>query len=162
MYIQTVSQAVSTLAVTAVSVYACWRGGGAERLGGIVTFLDWMLTPLAEKLTGIRDVELGVLAIDALFLVVLLSIAFKSSRFWPLFAAGFYVLEVLMHMAMAVDAKVGARAYFVGMEIFSYLTLAALAVGVWFETPRGRLSLFISQKRLSRDGSASPPPCGEG
>jgi hypothetical protein len=141
MYVQTLPQIISTASVTAVCAYAGWRGGATERWGALLTFLDWMLTPLAERLTRINEAELAVFALDALYLSLMLTIALRSRRFWPLFAVGFYMLEVLMHIDMLVDHKVRARPYFVGMEIWSYLSLFALAAGVRFEAgPVRRLS----------------------
>jgi len=136
MYFGSIAQTVSTSSVTLICAYAGWKGGRAERWGAAMTFAAWMITPLAQNHHDLHKAQFGVLVVDLLYCASLLALALRSSKFWPLWAAGFYLLEVLMHVDMLVDTQVKARAYFVGMEIFSYLSLFALGYGAWRESPR--------------------------
>jgi hypothetical protein len=135
MHFGTPVQAISNVAFVAVCTYALWRGGRTERWAAVFTALAWALTPWIEDRARIAGLQVGVFIIDAAYLCALLALALWSDRYWPMAAAGLQIIEVLMHFAMLIDPKVYARAYFVGVEISSYLVLAVLAVGVWLEAP---------------------------
>jgi hypothetical protein len=136
MHFDTPVQAISNIALIVVCAYAMWRGQATERWGAGLTFAAWTLTPLLQDISRLRDVQLEIFAVDVVYMLGLLVLALRSRRYWPLGAVAFMILEVIMHVAMLVDHQVRARAYFIGMEIWSYLALAALAVGTWLEAPR--------------------------
>lgn len=127
-----------------VSGFALWRGGRPERWVALANLLAWILTPLAYRNTLI-DPQWGVFLVDAGFLVLLAGLAMTTDRNWLLFAAAFQLLAVMTHIAIAVDRGVRTLAYFRGLVIWSYLVLAALAVGAW---------MF----RRDRRGVPSPQP----
>ena len=116
--------------------YAFWRGGKPERLAAALILADWVLSPALVINDTYNHMQIAVFAIDGLLMFALISIALRSDRFWPLWATAFQLLELLMHIAMLVDHTVRPRAYYVGMEISSYLILASLALGAWLEAPR--------------------------
>ena len=63
--------------------------------------------------------------------MILVWIALRSSRFWPLFAGGFQLLAVVTHIAHALDTVVSGWAYLTAILIWNYLTLAAIGYGAW-------------------------------
>ncbi len=69
----------------------------------------------------------------AIFFLIL---AFKSSRWWPLWAAAFQLLAVAMLIINALDPAVRPYAYYVGELIWDYLGLMALLVGTILECRR--------------------------
>jgi hypothetical protein len=135
MYFSTPVQAISTVSTLLVGGYAIWRGARAERLAGALLMLDCLTTPLLQGHNAFHHTEFAIFAIDGLLALVLTGLALVTNRFWPLWAAAFQFLELVMHVAMLVDHGVRPIAYFIGMEISSYLILAALAVGTWLEGP---------------------------
>jgi hypothetical protein len=137
MYFHTLAQSVSTLTAALICGYALWKGAATERLAAVAVFAAWMGTPLLQHLADPRRLQFTVFVVDGALTATLLAIALASSRFWPLWGAAFQLLELLTHVAMLVDHKVHPRAYFIGMEIWSYMVLAALAVGVWREAALG-------------------------
>ncbi len=143
MHFDTPAQVISNLSLVLVCAYALWRGQRSEWWGAVLTFAAWTLTPLLQDVSRLENVQLAIFAVDGTYTVGLLGLALRSQRFWPLWAAAFMILEVIMHVAMLIDHQVRARAYFIGMEIFSYLALGALLIGTWLESPRRwpRLSL---------------------
>lgn len=120
-----------------VSAFALWRGGGVERLVAVANLAAWIATmAVQDRLAWIDpltwvDPQWGVLAVDGVFALVLLYLAMTRSQSWLLFAAAFQILGVATHLAMLADDGFRAKAYLAGLIIWSYLVLAALAVGVW-------------------------------
>jgi hypothetical protein len=116
--------------------YAIVCGGKPERVAGALILVDWIASPLLASGDAFHHTQLAIFMMDSVLTLVLLFIAMSSKRFWPLWVAAFQVLEVLIHIAMLVDHGVRPRAYFIGIEISSYLILLALAIGTWSEAPR--------------------------
>ncbi len=115
--------------------YAVWRNNGLERLAALLILLDWMVSLLVAS-HDFNHAQSAVFTIDGLLAVALVWIATRTRRFWPLWAAAFQIFELLMHLSMLVDHHVQPRAYFIGIEISSYLILVALVLGAALENPR--------------------------
>ena len=130
MYFAVLPQQIWFIAMVLVSGGALWRGGIPEKRVAVANVAAWFLTPLAydRDLTGL---QWGVLGVDGLFLAYLLFLALTTDRLWLLFATAFQLLGIVTHVAMGVDEGVPALPYRWGLVIWSYLTLAALAVGAW-------------------------------
>jgi hypothetical protein len=147
MYFASSVETIATLSVILACGYALWRGGRAERLAASLLLIDWLATPLLQVYGAPGRVQHPILVMDATVAAALFVIAMVSNRFWPMWMTAFQALELLMHLAMLLDHKVHARAYFVGMEISSYLILLALLAGTWLEAPRGRLMFAKAAER---------------
>lgn len=121
---------VWALAITLVCGAAAWKGGRSERLAAVTLFTGW-LASLAVVNTRGWPLHVGLWTVDLILLAVLVGIALRSHRYWPIFVAGFHLLTVLTHVARAVDRQAGAWAQATAGVMFSYLMLAALAFGAW-------------------------------
>ncbi len=75
----------------------------------------------------------------------MLWVALKSNRTWPLWAAGFQLVSVVVYFARIADMNVGALAPYLATVIWSYLLLVVIAVGTWLH----------HRHRISRE--PSPP-----
>lgn len=109
---------------------AVWLGGWSERVVAAGFVAAWAMTPLTRNPRW-DALQWGGIAIDILFLLLLVGVALRTRRFWPLFAAGFQLLAVLTHLARAIDPGVRAWAYYTAGIIWTYATLAALGVGTY-------------------------------
>ena len=117
-------------AVVAVSCLAAvFRGGRAERLAALVFTLAYLLSVFAQDLHRFADPRVTVFAVDVVMLAFLVALAFRSDRWWVLFAAGFQGLAVLVHIAIIIDERVLGFAYSVGLNLTGYLVFGALTVG---------------------------------
>lgn len=114
-----------------------WRGGRDERLAGNSVLIAWLLTKLVSRYQGL-ETEWGVLVVDLGLLAVLLWLALRSRRHWPLFAAGFHLLAVITHIARMVDPTVGGWAYLTANIMWANLVLVAIAYGAWTAPRRGQ------------------------
>lgn len=111
-----------------VAGFALWKGGWSERSVAIGFLAAWLISPLV-RLGGWNGPAWTGLTVDGGLLALLLFVALRTRRYWPLFAAAFELLSVLTHIARLVDPGVRAWAYATADAIWTYLLLAVLAVG---------------------------------
>jgi hypothetical protein len=124
--------------VCLVSLSALIWGRRSERIGAVIIFGGWLAT-LASEHHRWREPQWGVTGVDAIVLILLVTLGLRSSRWWPLWAAGFQLLALITHVARLVDRHVGAWAYITAALIWGYALVAALAVGTfnrWRERPQ--------------------------
>lgn len=130
----------------AAIVPALLRGGWPERSAAGAMVVAWFASALAQNTQQLWGAQVGVMIIDLLLLAMLVTIALVSDRWWPMWAAGFHGLGVLVHIAVIVDEKIWGRAYFIAGAVFSFLTLLALFMG----------SIRRSVRRAKTTDAASP------
>ncbi|MDB5492819.1 MAG: hypothetical protein JWP86_156 [Phenylobacterium sp.] len=114
----------------AVAGAALWKGGWSERLVAIGFLAAWLVTPVLRR-GGWEGPAWTGLAVDGLFLALLVFVALRTRRWWPLFATAFELLSVLSHIARLVDPGVRAWAYATADAIWTYFLLTALALGTY-------------------------------
>lgn len=98
----------SMAAGTALSVAVRWTGG-----------------------TRYSNMDLGVVAIDLAFLAIVVLVALRSDRWWPICAAAFQTVTVSGHLARLLDAQMSNMAYALMIGLPSYPLLLALTLGIW-------------------------------
>lgn len=123
-------------AVVLALVYALTQGAREERQVAIILALAYLATSLFYKL-GTPDwlkPQLGIMASDSLAAVLLLIIALRSKRLWPLPIVAFQILPVLTQLALAFGENLVSYGLGVAQGAWSYLQLIILA----FATTRSR------------------------
>lgn len=109
---------------------ALWRGGWPERLAAAAMILAWIASALLYKTRLWFGPQTAVFLVDLALLAVLLFIALRSDRWWPMWACGFHGLTLILMLATLLDTRISNRAgYIAGGGVFSYLTMAALFFG---------------------------------
>ena len=136
-------QIAGYLVMLAVCLYALARGGRTERLAGGVLAVAFIASGFTQDITDLIGPQLGVFAVDVLLLAALLAMAVRSNRAWVLFAAGFHLLGVLAHLAIALDPSLRAAAYAVVLNLLAYMVFVSLAVGTWDADRRRRIALTV-------------------
>lgn len=129
MIFHSLYQWASFLALVVSVAAGLWFGRWPERTGAVAMLAAWLATALSLNGTQLWGPQWSVMAVDVLLLAVLLFIALRSDRWWPMWASGFHGLSVVLHLTVIADPKIWARAYFVAGNAFSYLVMAALLVG---------------------------------
>jgi hypothetical protein len=122
---------------------AFWKGGREEQLAAGGLLLDWALTIALRDRSWIGT-QWAAFGGDVGLLIVATAISMRTKRYWPLAAAAFELLCVLIHVARSIDPGVRAWAYATAQVIFTQLFVVAIGVGVW-NTWRDARRLAISE-----------------
>ncbi|USQ98629.1 hypothetical protein [Caulobacter sp. RL271] len=109
---------------------ALWRGGWPERLAGVAMILAWFATYFLYNYHQKFGPQTAMFLVDLALMLVLLFIALRSNRWWPMWACGFHGLSLTLVLATLADPKIPNRASLIaGGGVFSYLAMAALFFG---------------------------------
>ena len=113
--------------------YALLRGGAPERIVGGAMLAAYAATLLSysELSTRFDHVEMAVLIVDAILLCVLVAVALRADRLWPLFVAGLHISTVGAHLIKFFDLNMIRVTYAVMIAAWSYPMLGFLAIGTW-------------------------------
>ena len=136
----------------AITVVVCgsafWKGGREEQLaaGGLLLSLLVTVVLRDPKWLG---AQWGAFGADTCLLILLTVIALRSRRYWPLAAAAFQLLCVVIHIARLADPGVRAWAYATGQVIFSQWVFFAVGIGT------------INTWRKSRHSAIAADPTAE-
>jgi hypothetical protein len=109
---------------------AMWRGDRAARWVGAAFLSSWLGSMLVYR----RDpyhADYGILAIDAVTLMVFAWISMRTRRIWTIIASAFMAIIVASHVAVMIDLRVTLGTRFIGMAMWSYGVLACIAFGTW-------------------------------
>ena len=130
--------------MVAVCGGAFWRGGREEQTAAGAMLLSVLATLFLRdpKWSG---TQWGAFAADAGLLVVLLVIALRTARFWPLFAAAFQLLCVITHIARILDPGVRAWAYATAQVIWTQWVLFAIGTGAFTNWRRTRRQIATAE-----------------
>ncbi|MBW8882014.1 MAG: hypothetical protein JF615_11545, partial [Asticcacaulis sp.] len=71
----------------------------------------------------------GAFLADGALFVVFFAMAMRTTRFWPLAAAGFQLLAVMTHVAKLIDPALQQWAYITAGVIWTYLVLVTIGIG---------------------------------
>lgn len=152
MYFATLPQQIWNTSLLAAAGVAFWRGGKLERRAAIACVAASVLNPLLQNTGDWLAPQWWVMVADMTLFVVLAFLAVTSRRIWPLFAAAFALVGLLIHAVILVDDQVRPLAYLRGLVIFSYLVLVALVVGS-LTTPAEARSWPARRRRGPEEGT---------
>lgn len=123
-------QWASLAALLIATGVALWRGGWPERVAAVAMILAWFATALFYNSLQRFGPQTAVILVDLALMLVLLFIALRSDRWWPMWTCGFHGLTLILVLANLADHKLSNRAgYIAGGGVFSYLAMAALFCG---------------------------------
>ncbi|OYY68631.1 hypothetical protein [Sphingomonas sp. 28-63-12] len=113
-------------------LYALVRGGAPERLGTAALLVAIVASRFAPASGPVRfqTIEYGIMAVDAALLAVILIIAVRAQRFWPMWMAAILLDTVLTHLLM-LSPKLIPWSYSVMNAAWSYPIPIILAIGAW-------------------------------
>ena len=134
-----------------VAGLSTWRGGWAARTVAWGMVVSSIATAVFQDIHNWSGTQWGDLAVDTIYLVVLIWVALRSERLWTLFPAAFQLVSVIVYGARIADWHVGARAPYAAEAIFSYLILVLALIGTW-QNWRDRRTVY----------SPSPPSTSTG
>lgn len=148
---------VTLLALT--TLYALWAGGGPERVAATVYALSVVVTHLALLASNQhwRNLEIGVLIVDAATFAIFVLIALRADRFWPLWVSALLGIALLGHLGRFVMPDTYWLAYAKVLAMWSYPILALMVMGTFLH--RRRLKLYGADRSwTSSSGRSGPRP----
>jgi hypothetical protein len=116
---------------------AFWKGGRDEQIAAGAIALAVLITVVLRD-PNWAGTQWGAFAADIGLLVVLVVLALRSARFWPLFAAAFQLLCLVTHVARILDPGVREWAYATGQVIWTQWVLFSIAIGTFNNWRRNR------------------------
>ena|SRR5215831_10994912 len=131
MFHRTLSQDIWDVCMLSTVAVAFWRGGRPEQLASLGVVVGSIATALLQNTHDYSQTQWADLAVDATYLAVLLWLALRTNRYWPMWAAAFQFLSVIIYLARMADRRLGASAPYWAVVIWSYLILIAIAAGSW-------------------------------
>jgi hypothetical protein len=130
------TQTLFLAALASAIAAAALRGGRDERLAAGALLLAALVSPLAQA-SHFAGPELGLVLIDGSLFLVLLAITLVSRHFWPIWAAGFHLCGLAVHMAAWRMPGILPAAYAESLVIWSYPVLFAVLLGTLVEAREG-------------------------
>lgn len=110
-------------------VYALWRGGQPERCVSVIFLIAVPLSFMAYVPDPWRGVQWIILAIDSTMFVLLVAIAFRANRYWPMGVAAMQLLQVMGHFLKLTDPAMLHVVYWISAVVWAYPMLLLLALG---------------------------------
>jgi hypothetical protein len=126
---RTAAQLIWDASMLSTAGLSLWRGGWAERVVGCGMVVDSVASTLYKH--DWKYPQWADLSIDIVYMFVMIGVALKSRKLWPLWAAGFQLVAVVIYLARVADMRVGALATFTANVIWSYLILVVIVIGTW-------------------------------
>lgn len=114
----------------AVSAFVLRYGHTEERVAIVTLVTNFVATFLLYNF-GSKDwlkPQYGIFAIDTITMLVLLAIAFRSKRFWPLPVAAFQIITVLAQLTGLFGQSLVSYALGVAQGASSYVQLLILVI----------------------------------
>lgn len=136
-----------------VCCYALWRGGQPERYVAGMFLVAFPLGLFLNAKFRSQGIQWGSLGIDVAMLVLLLVIALRANRYWPMALAAMQLLQVMGHLLKLADPQMLPLLYWISSVVWAYPMLTLLLLGA--VRHRNRV------KRLGPESSwsnSSPPP----
>lgn len=128
------------LILAASCAYAGWRGLMPERVTAVALMLAWVASQMVNS-HNFSQPQFGMLGVDVLLLVILVSLALLTGRRWLMAAAACHLLTVGDHLAMILDMRIRSYAYMTVMVIWGYAVILAMVLGTWVEAEPERRRL---------------------
>ena len=120
------------LSMLASIVLAWWKGGRDERLAATALLVGALASPILQS-HSYASPEMGIVLVDIGLFAALLGIALVSKAFWPIWATGFQLCAVAVHLAAAKSPLMLPQTYAEALAIWTFPVLAALILGTWHE-----------------------------
>lgn len=121
---------------------ALWRGAGPERVStGVfvgMLIVDRLYHAFVTPSTSFSRVDVVHFAIDAIATLVLLLVALKANRLYPIWLTALQLAATLSHLFRAANPSLQGGAYSIFIIAPSYLQIPSLAIALLLHMRRER------------------------
>lgn len=109
--------------------YALWRGGQPERLVAGMFLIAFPLGSFINAKLRSEGIQWGSLSVDLALLVLLLMIALRANRYWPMGIVAMQLLQVMGHLLKLADPTMLPLLYWLSSVVWAYPMLILLLLG---------------------------------
>ena len=116
-----------------LSIGIAYRWGGRDEKIAATILLAGILLSNFVVSSNYTHTESGLFSVDVLTFAGLMVLALRSDRFWPMWAAAFQLVAMLVHVGSEFQTGDLKWAYYVALTFWTFPVLLTLTVGTWFE-----------------------------
>lgn len=116
------------VALFSVTVFAFLRGNTEVRFVAAALLVSAIATAFVIGEFD-ESMEAGILLVDVILLLAILIVALRSERYWPMFAAGFHLNAIMIHLAVYMNIIQFPHAYANLLALWSYMVLVPVFIG---------------------------------
>ncbi|RSY90702.1 hypothetical protein DAH66_01665 [Sphingomonas koreensis] len=118
--------------------FAALFGGRTGRAVALIYLVAVAVTSLATRdPKAWANPHLPALAVDLVLLAVLLWVALRSDRWFPVWFTGFHLVAVVSHLASILAPGFAPKLYFLLQSLWSVPMLLTLMIGVTLDRQAG-------------------------
>lgn len=136
-------QSIFVFAIFIAAGVLAWKRGGPPERAAAVIIASWVVLDSIYHLvfgpSGFDRVDPWHVFLDVTVLGLVVWIALRANRVWPLFVAAAQLLSVTGHIAVLLEPDGMRRAYWAMTQLPQYIQLTALLAGAWAHARRERL-----------------------
>lgn len=132
LFVTPLAQISACIAAVVCLTAAIW-GRWPERIGALVTALNWVGSAILEDRRWNHHGQPGIFAVDALMLAAFVVISLRCNRTWILWASACALLLNFTDVCLLLDARIQLWSYISASNVWGAGVLLTLAVGVALE-----------------------------
>lgn len=149
------------LPLVLIWLWSLKRGGAPERVATSSLLAAEVASFVASFGAGrFLSPDTRTAIIDVALLLVLIPLALRANRLWPIFLLATHIITVLSHFDMVMNTRFRSWGYAIMQIAPAYLGLALVAAGIWRHSRRvARTGAEPSWRHRSspRSGTTMPP-----
>jgi hypothetical protein len=120
-------------------------GGREERLVAIGFFVTVVASQIGTLVgNNWNGPEYGVALVDGIYLVFLVIVACRSTRYWPIWAAASQLIGFLSHIPVMFDPDLPKTLYVAFQNFWAFPILISIIIGTFQH--RRQMTLSLNQK----------------
>ncbi len=133
MSLQVILALLFNAVLAAVCGAALVRGGRPERVGAVINLTASSVTTALRlwHISYFAPMDLVIVSIDLVVAGGFFWLGVTTTRFWPIWAAGFALANLFMNFCSALMPNIPLFAFHTGLGIYAYLALGALGLGTY-------------------------------
>ncbi len=117
--------------VTSIGMAYYW-GGRDEKIAATMILIGVLLSNFVVS-NNYSHTESGLFSVDVATFGGLLILALRSDRFWPMWAAAFQLVAMLVHIGSEFQTGNLTWAYYIALTFWTFPVLLTLSIGTWLE-----------------------------
>lgn len=144
MLFKTLQALVAISICMLVFAFAFWKGERTERTISLAMVFAYLASGAFSERNDLIGPSWGVMVVDIALFAVIATLSVTTRRTWTAAAAGFQLINILLHVAVLIDLRISVYTYRMGMAIWSFMAIGALLVGTLQVIARQRRQALIA------------------